>query len=65
MKLLIDIPEEINKKIKILRISNDFKDREEVVLKILKEKFEYNQTKTNKPNTNQTEPRQTNPNPIK
>jgi len=39
MKIQVDIPEELNKKLKIYRIENDLKNLQEAVVDVLKERF--------------------------
>ncbi len=39
MKIQIDIPKELNKKLKIEKIKRDFKTLQEVIIKLLREKL--------------------------
>jgi len=43
MKLLIDIPKEMSKELKIFKLENDFNTQEQAIIFILKEKFEENE----------------------
>jgi len=42
MKTQVDIPCDINKKLIIFRIQGDFKDKEDAIIEILKEKLNEN-----------------------